>query len=125
MELLGELDRREAWHDEGATSLEAWVVERCGVSAPTARTWSHVAGRMFDLPELAAALGAGEISFDKVRAVVDVATPETDRDLRQRAAECSVRQLADLVRSTGRTDEGTANATTSGGRCAATTGCGR
>jgi hypothetical protein len=100
VELLGELDRREAWRDEGATSLEVWVVERCGVSASTARTCAHVAGRLFDLPELAAALGAGELSFDKVRAVVDVATPETDHDLRARAAECSVRQLADLARST-------------------------
>ena len=37
--------------------------------------------------------------------MVDVATPETDRELRQRAAECSVRQLADLARSTSGTDE--------------------
>ncbi len=97
--LLGELDRREGWRAEGATSLESWVVERCGVSAPTARSWAHVAGRLFDLPQLAAGLSAGELSFDKVRAVVDVATPETDNDLRERASECSVRQLAELARS--------------------------
>ena len=30
-------DRREAFRDEGATSTEAWAVERFGVSAPTAR----------------------------------------------------------------------------------------
>ena len=105
VELLGELDRREGWRDEGATSLEAWVVERCGTSASTARTLAHVAGRLFDLPELAAALATGELSFDKVRAVVDVATPETDHDLRSQAAECSVRQLADLARSTHGADE--------------------
>jgi hypothetical protein len=105
VELVGELDRREGWRAEGATSLEAWVVERCGVSVPTARAWTHVAGRLFDLPQLAAALSTGEISFDKVRAVVDVATPDTDHDLRERAAECSVRQLAELARSTSGTDE--------------------
>ena len=74
VELAGELDRRQGWRDEGATSLEDWIVERCGVSVPTARAWAHVAGRLFDLPQLAGALCAGEISFDKVRAVIDVAT---------------------------------------------------
>ena len=99
-ELVGELDRRQGWRDEGATSLEAWIVERCGVSVPTARAWAHVAGRLFDLPQLASALCTGEISFDKVRAIVDVATPETDLALREQATDCSVRQLAELARST-------------------------
>jgi hypothetical protein len=97
--LLGELDRREGWRAEGATSLEAWIVERCGVSVPTARAWAHVAERLFDLPHLAAGLAEGDISFDKVRAVVGVATPETDHEIRTRAQECSVRELAELARS--------------------------
>ena len=97
--LAGELDRRQGWRAEGATSLEAWIVERCGVSLPTARAWAHVAERLFDLPHLAAGLSEGELSFDKVRAVVDTATPETDRELRERARQCSVHQLAQLSRS--------------------------
>ncbi len=96
--LTGELDRRQGWRAEGATSLEAWIVERCGVSVPTARAWAHVGERLFDLPHLAAGLSEGELSFDKVRAVVDTATPETDRELRQRARQCSVHQLAQLGR---------------------------
>ncbi len=99
IELVGELDRRQGWRDEGAISLEAWIVERCGVSVPTARAWAHVAGRLFDLPQLRAALGGGEISFDKVRAIADVATPETDHELREQATTCSVRQLAELARA--------------------------
>ncbi len=99
VQLTTELDRREGWRAEGATSLEAWIVERCGVSVPTARAWSHVGKRLFDLPHLAAGLSEGELSFDKVRAVADSATPETDRDLRDRAQECSVRQLAELARA--------------------------
>ena len=106
IELVGELDRRQGWRDEGATSLEGWIVERCGVSAATARGWAHVAGRLFDLPQLTTALCAGEISFDKVRAVVDAATPETDQALCERAAECSVRQLTELTRSTAGTGAG-------------------
>ncbi len=97
--LTGELDRREGWRDEGATSVEAWLVERCGISVATARAWAHVAQRLFDLPALAAALCEGEISFDKVRAVVDGATPETDPDVSEQARASSVRELAQLDRS--------------------------
>ena len=92
-------DRREGWRAEGATSLEAWIVERCGVSVPTARAWSHVAERLFDLPHLAAGLSEGELTFDKVRAVVDTATPESDREMKERARTCSVHELAQLNRS--------------------------
>lgn len=97
LELLGEVDRREAFRDEGATSTETWVAERFGVSPPTARAYAHVAERSFDLPDLLAGSCAGELSFDKFRAVADTATPETDGVLLERARECSVRQLADLA----------------------------
>ncbi len=100
VQLTGELDRREGWRQDGATSLEAWMVERCGVSVATARAWAHVGERLFDLPHLAAGLVEGALTFDKVRAVADAATPETDRDLATRARECTVRQLSELARAT-------------------------
>jgi hypothetical protein len=98
VELMGEVGRRESYRDEGATSTEPWAVERFGVSQPTARAYTHVAERAWDLPHLTAGLCEGELSFDKVRALTDVATSETDRELRNRASECSVRELADLAR---------------------------
>jgi hypothetical protein len=96
--LAGELDRREGWRSEGATSLEAWMVERLGLSVSTARAFARVGERLLDLPHLASGLSTGALSFDKVRAVADTATPETDRELRDRAAECSVVELAQLAR---------------------------
>jgi len=48
--LAGELDRREGWRSEGATSIEAWMVERLGLSVPTARAFGHVGVRLYDLP---------------------------------------------------------------------------
>lgn len=98
-ELLGELGRREAFRNEGATSLEAWIVERFRTAASTARAFAHVSERLWDLPHLAAGLREGEISFDQMRAVVDVASPETDAEFRARADECSVRQLTELART--------------------------
>jgi hypothetical protein len=97
--LAAELDRREAWREEGATSLETWLSERCAVSSSTARAWAHVGTRLFDLPALADGLCDGAVSFDQVRAVVDVAKPENERALVAQASQCSVRQLADVAKA--------------------------
>jgi uncharacterized protein DUF222/HNH endonuclease len=97
--LLGEVERRQTYREDGATSPEAWVVERFGVSTPTARAYAHLGGKAWDIPHLVAGLCAGDVSLDKVRAVADTATPETDQDLREQARTCSVRQLAELARS--------------------------
>jgi hypothetical protein len=102
MGVIGELDKREAWRSEGATSLGSWLAQRCGISESTGRAWAHVAERLDDLPHLAQGIRVGALSFDKVRAVVDVAKPETDASILRQAEECSVRQLYDLARA-GRT----------------------
>jgi Domain of unknown function (DUF222) len=99
VQLTAELDRREGWRTEGATSLEAWIVERCGASVPSARAYAHVGERLFDLPHLAAGLADGALTFDKVRAVVDGATPETDQDVARQAVSSSVRELTDIARA--------------------------
>ena len=100
--LAAELDRREGWRAEGATSLDRWLAERCNVSAATARSWAHVGARLFDLPQLADGLCAGAISFDQARAVVDAATPESEHAFVAQASECSVRQLTELAKSAAR-----------------------
>ncbi|MFZ0252025.1 MAG: DUF222 domain-containing protein [Acidimicrobiales bacterium] len=100
VERLGEVARREAFRDEGATSIAAWAAERFGISTTTARAYAHVAEQVSDLPHLVSALRAGDITFDKVRAVADVAAPETDRRLCDQAKQCSVRALAEAARVT-------------------------
>ncbi len=97
--LAAELDRREGWRAEGATSLEAWLSERCKVSTATARAWSHVGTRLVDLPKLADGLCGGGLSFDQVRAVVDVATRKSEDAYVAQASECSVRQLRELAKA--------------------------
>jgi hypothetical protein len=96
-----EIGKREGWRTEGATSLEAWMVERCGDSQASARSYAHVGERLENLPELTAGLAAGELTFDKVRAVVDVATPANERELAELARECTVRQLQEVARTQG------------------------
>jgi hypothetical protein len=103
---VGELDRRQAWRTEGATSSGAWLSQRLGVAEGTGRTWSQVAEHLWDLPHLAQGLRVGALSFDKVRAAVEIATPESDASVLRQAEECSVRQMTDLVRAArGTSDE--------------------
>ena len=99
VEKLGEADRQETFRADGAMSTESWAAERFGVSVPTARALTHVAEKAKDLPKLTGALCRGEVTFDQLRAVADVATPETERELLDAARECSVRQLAEVARA--------------------------
>jgi hypothetical protein len=87
------------YRDDGATSTEAWAVERFGVSTATARALTRVGEKAWDMPHLVESMCAGEVSLDKVRAVADVITPETDQELCDQAKECTVRELADVARS--------------------------
>ena len=107
---LGEVARRESFRDEGATSAETWAVERFGVAAATARAYVHVGVKAPEVPHLVGALCEGAVSLDKVRAVADVATPETDRELSDQAKECSFRELADIARTTAERRAGASSA---------------
>src|SRR3984957_11656200 len=96
---LAELERRQAFRDEGATSAANWATERYGISSATARALTHGGEKAWDLPHLIGAVCAGDISFDKMRAVADVATPETDEGLKEQAQRCTVRELTDVART--------------------------
>ena len=96
---VGEVERRQGFREEGATSIEAWLVEQFGVGQSTARSIARLGKKAWDIPELIGSLCAGDLSFDKVRTVADAATPETDRALRDKAGEHSVRELAEDART--------------------------
>jgi Domain of unknown function (DUF222)/HNH endonuclease len=93
------IGKREGWRAEGATSLEALIEERCGVSRASARSYAHVGEQLENRPHLAAGLSSGDLTFDKVAAVVDVATAANEWELADLARECTVRQLQQVART--------------------------
>jgi hypothetical protein len=95
-----ELDRRRAWRVDGATSMVAWLVQRCGVSAATAREWVTAASKLPALPKIADALSQGKLSFDQVKPLVEVAKPETDAHLAEQATHWSAKQVRELAQAT-------------------------
>jgi hypothetical protein len=98
---VSELDRRRAWRVDGATSMVAWLVQRCGVSAATARDWVTAAAKLERLPKISEALAQGKLSFDQVKPLVEVAKPETDAALAEQATRWSAKQVRELAASAG------------------------
>ncbi len=92
-----ELDRRKAWRVDGATSMVAWLVQRCGVTAATARDWVTAAAKLHALPKISDALSQGKLSFDQVKPLVEVARPETDATLAEQATRWSAKQVRELA----------------------------
>jgi hypothetical protein len=96
-QLAGEIARRQGFRAKGAASMESYLIGQLGLSRATARAFDHVAERLFDLPDLQTALSAGEVTFDKVRAIADVADPESDAEWAETAASLPVAELAELA----------------------------
>jgi len=84
LDLIREFDTRGGWNT-GFRSCAAWLSWRVGLDLGAARERVRVARALGTLPLLAEALGRGELSYAKVRALTRVATPETPTPAQQRA----------------------------------------
>jgi Domain of unknown function (DUF222) len=106
-----ELDRRKAWRVDGATSMVAWLVQRCCVSTSTARDWVTAAQKLQRLPKISDALSQGKLSFDQVKPLVEVANPETDATLAEQATHWSAKQVRELATTARRQSDAQASGT--------------
>lgn len=91
--VAAELDRRQAWREDGATSMGAWIARRSGVSGRTGAEQARVATALEELPAISDALGTGSLSFDQVKAVTWFASPATDQEIAACAPMWSVAAL--------------------------------
>jgi hypothetical protein len=80
LDLIREFDTRGGWN-HGFRSCAHWLSWRVGMELGTAREHVRVARALGSLPRLAEALGRGELSYSKIRALTRVATPETEEPL--------------------------------------------
>lgn len=76
-----ELDAREAWRADGARSMADWLCLRLGVTRATALRWVEAARKLGELPALASAYAAGRVGFERMCALAELATPETEQEL--------------------------------------------
>src|SRR5690606_12318298 len=101
-------DRHRDWAEAGFGSCAEWLAWRIGITRNTANEKVRVAVALEELPKTSEAMGRGELSFTKVRALTRVATPASEPELLALARSVSAARLERLIRSwrvDGRGDE--------------------
>src|SRR5260370_23826125 len=78
--LIREFDVRGGWNT-GFRSCAEWLAWRVGLAPGSARERVRVARALEALPAMTAALGRGQLSYARVRALTRIATPETEARL--------------------------------------------
>jgi len=89
--------RLEIWRELGKASLLEYLEEVLGYGPRAAIERVPVALALDELPELAKALGAGELSYSAVRELTRVATPATEHEWREHARGRNLRQIEEKV----------------------------
>jgi hypothetical protein len=95
---LAESDRHRDWAEEGFGSCAEWLAWRIGITRDTAGEKVRTARALEHLPLISDAMGRGEISFSKVRALTRAATPGNEAELLEFARAGSTASLERLVR---------------------------
>ncbi|HEX9409199.1 MAG TPA: DUF222 domain-containing protein [Methylomirabilota bacterium] len=103
LDLIREFDARGGWNT-GFRSCAAWLSWRVGLDLGAARERVRVARSLAALPRLAQALGRGELSYAKVRALTRVATPETEERLLGMGRASTASHVERIVRGWRRVD---------------------
>lgn len=103
--LSAELDDSGDWRGIGLASCAHWLTINAGYDIWTAGEMVRVGHALKELPLIAEAFAAGRLSFDKVRALAQVARPSDDRIWVDVALQASGSQLARICRAFRRSTE--------------------
>jgi hypothetical protein len=103
--LIGEFDRRHGWADGKLPSCAHWLNFKCGLNLGAAREKVRVAHALVGLPQIAASMARGELSYSKVRALSRVACPATEEALLMIALHGTAHHVERLVRGYRRAQE--------------------
>ncbi|MXY58732.1 MAG: hypothetical protein F4029_08915 [Gammaproteobacteria bacterium] len=104
--LLREFDMRRGYREARARGRCAadsaeWLDARCGIGRDAVRDKLRVAYALLNLPQIEAALEHGELTFPKVRALIEVATFDNEVALLDRTRTMTDAQVAKYCRQLG------------------------
>jgi hypothetical protein len=94
---LREAQQLVLWRRYGYASLLEYMEREMGYSPRAALERLRVAKAIVELPQLAAAMEQGDLSFSGVRELTRVATPETEEKWIESAKDMNLRELEDSV----------------------------
>ncbi len=99
VERLAALDDSGEWRGDGFRSCAHWLSIHAGFASWSAEDLIRVGHAVRELPRIAAAFRNGSLSFDKVRVVVAVATPQDEGIWLDVALAASAAQLARICQA--------------------------
>ena len=97
--LIAELDRRRGWAEWGVKSCAHWLNWKCGIGLGAAREKMRAARALEQLPQVAAAMAEGRLSYFKVREMTRVANISNESFLLNIALCGTASQVEDVVRA--------------------------
>ena len=100
LQLVADYDRREAWREDGATSMAAWLVARLGIAHRQAQEWVRVARSLEELPAVASSYAEAALSFDQLAPLTRLASADTDAAMAEQAPACTAAQLEAAAKRT-------------------------
>jgi hypothetical protein len=106
--MIAEFDSLRGWAHHGCRDCAEWLAARCGIDHATAQEKVRVARALPALPLTSQALGRGELTYAKVRALTRVAKPENEKDLVELGLGVSAARLETMCRAyrkNGRKDD--------------------
>ena len=98
LELIAAFDDRRGWEISGHRGCAEWLAASTGIDIGAARERVRTARALVGLPALREAMGRGDLSFSKVRALTRIATPDNEDDLLSVAVESSAADLERMIR---------------------------
>ena len=102
VQLAAELDADGEWAEIGVRSCAHWLSINTGVNVHTGGAMIRAGEALKELPRIAAAFADGRLSFDKIRAVTLVATPDEEAMWLDIALHASGAQLTRICRAVRR-----------------------
>jgi len=100
LELISICDERKTWIEDGCASMESWVAQRLGVAWRTGAELVRAARALEERPALAEAFASGALSWDKLRALVQITTPDDEAEWVAKAPTMTVAALERAARAT-------------------------
>ena len=104
--LIRQMDACEGYEAYGCSTLAHYLELVCGITRIAARERIRVAFALEELPAIAQAFEAGEISYSKVRAVARVATSESDAEWLAAARTHTAEELETMATRSTPDEEG-------------------
>ena len=95
-------DAAGGWCDTGIRSCAHWLAIQAGLDLPTSRDLLRVGHALAGLPLIRAAFAGGQLSLDKVRAVLQVACPDDESLWLELALGADAAQLVRICREVRR-----------------------